>query len=392
MPSSILSHLGELPVDTFIKDYWQQKPLLIRGAFPGFNSPLSADELAGLALEPEVESRLIIENDGKDSRGKGPWELRCGPFQEADFQSLPSSHWTLLVQAVDQWVPEVASLLREFYFLPSWRLDDVMISYAPSGGSVGPHYDQYDVFLIQAQGQREWRVGTCCDGNSPRLTNTDLHILSDFSASDSWVLNPGDMLYLPPQLSHWGIAKDNCMTYSVGFRAPSHSELAARYADDLISRLPESARFKDAITQSCGEHVGEITPEVLAEIRSTLTQYLSNDADIANWFGSLVSERKYSDQEIDPGESITESELLDALQEGCSLVRNGGSRVAFYQQGDGQQAQLFVDGDCYTCSEAFAVLLSRASELTLQDIEPHLNPSHVTLIIDLINAGAVYIE
>src|SRR5690606_5374232 len=146
----------------------QRKPLLVRQAFTDFESPISPDELAGLSLEEEVESRLIIEH------GERPWELRRGPFEESLFSQLPERDWTLLVQAVDQFVPEVAELLEPFPFLPSWRIDDLMISFAAPGGGVGPHYDNSDVFLLQAHGHRRWRIGQFCDSDSPLLEHPDL--------------------------------------------------------------------------------------------------------------------------------------------------------------------------------------------------------------------------
>ncbi|RLA37737.1 MAG: hypothetical protein DRQ64_09360, partial [Gammaproteobacteria bacterium] len=176
-------------LDNFLAEYWQRKPLLIRQALPGFTSPIEADELAGLALEEEFESRLIIE-----SKASPYWSLQCGPFADDRFQSLPSSHWTLLVQAVDQWVPEVHDLLRHFDFLPQWRVDDIMLSYAADQGSVGPHFDQYDVFLLQGEGQRRWRLGQHCDSNTPLLKGPELSIVDNFEQSEEWLLEPGDML------------------------------------------------------------------------------------------------------------------------------------------------------------------------------------------------------
>lgn len=162
-PDTPLQLLGGLTAREFLRDYWQKKPLLVRQAIPDFESPISPDELAGLALEEEVESRLVIEH------GERPWELQRGPFNEDTFQDLPERDWTLLVQAVDQFVPEVAELLEDFKFLPKWRIDDLMISFAAPGGGVGPHFDNYDVFLLQAHGHRRWQIGQMCDADSPLL-------------------------------------------------------------------------------------------------------------------------------------------------------------------------------------------------------------------------------
>ena len=185
--------LGGLTANEFLRDYWQKKPLVIRQAFPGFQCPVSQDELAGLACEEAVESRIVIENDA----GK-PWQLHNGPFTPDRFSELPEQDWTLLVQGLDHWVPEIADLLDNFRFIPNWRLDDIMASYAPTGGSVGPHYDMYDVFLLQAQGHRRWTFGGHCDHRSPRVEGTPLRILSSWDGEETVTLAPGDMLYLPP--------------------------------------------------------------------------------------------------------------------------------------------------------------------------------------------------
>ena len=221
--------LGDLSADAFLQRYWQQKPLLIRHALANYRSPISGDELAGLALESEVESRLV------ESQG-GDWTLKHGPFTEEDFLGLPEEDWTLLVQGVDLWVPEVQALLSQFAFLPPWRLDDVMVSFACPGGSVGPHFDQYDVFLLQVEGQRRWQIGAACSSETPMRDDSPLRILKEFEAEEEWVLEPGDMLYLPPGVAHWGVAETECLTFSIGrwkrsdTRFPQHPNAPPRAA------------------------------------------------------------------------------------------------------------------------------------------------------------------
>ena len=163
--------LGKFPIDKFLSEYWQKKPLLIRNALPDVTSPVSADVLAGLACEEEVESRIVIQN-----KTANKWELKHGPFSEETFSTLPSTHWTLLVQAVDHWMPQAAKFLELFTFIPRWRIDDLMMSYASDGGSVGPHYDNYDVFLVQTNGKRKWEVGEQYDENSPLIQNLPVSI------------------------------------------------------------------------------------------------------------------------------------------------------------------------------------------------------------------------
>jgi 50S ribosomal protein L16 3-hydroxylase len=207
-------HLARFDIARFLATAWQKQPLLIRNPWAQWDNPLEPDELAGLACEAGVESRLIV-------RGPDGLTLEHGPLAEDRFAGLGADPWTLLVQAVDQHAPQVAALIEPFRFVPDWRIDDVMISYATDGAGVGPHYDQYDVFLIQGLGRRRWRVGPRCDAATPRQPHADLALIADFAATDEWVLEPGDILYVPPGFAHDGVALgDDCMTYSIGFRAP----------------------------------------------------------------------------------------------------------------------------------------------------------------------------
>ena len=319
-PDTPLQLLGGLTPREFLRDYWQQKPLLVRQAIPGFESPITADELAGLALEEEVESRLVLEH------GETPWELRRGHFAEEAFSQLPERDWTLLVQAVDQFVPEVADVLKDFGFLPSWRIDDLMISFAAPGGSVGPHFDNYDVFLLQAEGQRRWKIGQMCDADSKLLQHTDLRILADFEQTDEWVLEPGDMLYLPPRLAHYGIAEDDCMTYSVGFRAPSAAEVLTHFTDFLAQFLPDEERYSDAgMAPSSDPH--QIQQDALDRLKTLLTEHMSDERLLLTWFGQFMTEPRYP--ELVNGPEIEEADFLGALEDGAVLVRNPSARLAW---------------------------------------------------------------
>jgi 50S ribosomal protein L16 3-hydroxylase len=279
--------LDGLSAAQFLSEYWQKKPLLIRGALPDWSNPVEPDELAGLSLENEVESRLVLEH------GASPWEVRHGPFSESTFAELPASGWTLLVQALDLWVPEVASLLDHFDFLPRWRLDDVMASFAVPGGSVGPHFDQYDVFLLQVEGQRRWQIGGSCDDTTPLLADSDLKILQAFSAQDEWVLQPGDMLYLPPLVSHWGIAESECLTYSIGFRSPSVADMLA----DLTEQLLEAGRAD--IYQDPPLDVSmagtDIDARFVAQAKKQLIELIDDDQLVGDWLARFMTAPKYPD-------------------------------------------------------------------------------------------------
>lgn len=274
--------------ESFLRDYWQQKPLLIPQGLPGFTSPLEADELAGLSLEEEVESRLVIE------RGfNSPWELHHGPFAEDTFSNLPESPWTLLVQAVDLWVPEVRSLIDHFPFLPKWRIDDIMVSYANDGGSVGPHFDYYDVFLIQGYGKRHWRIGEHCDESSPLRTDTQLKILTEFEATDGWVLEPGDILYLPPCIAHHGVAQGECMTYSLGFRAPTGGEMLDDLATEVLSRGAKYFYQDPPLTPAMASD--RIDPAFVQQARTLLKDLLDDDDMLSDWFAHYMTRPKYPD-------------------------------------------------------------------------------------------------
>ncbi|MDH4873767.1 cupin domain-containing protein [Pseudomonas sp. BN515] len=319
-PDTPLQLLGGLTAREFLRDYWQQKPLLIRQAIPGFESPISPDELAGLSLEEEVESRVVLEH------GERPWEMRRGPFAEDTYQNLPERDWTLLVQAVDQFVPEVAELLEHFRFLPSWRIDDVMISYAAPGGGVGPHFDNYDVFLLQGHGRRRWKIGQMCDAESALLPHADLRILADFQQTDEWVLEPGDMLYLPPRLAHFGIAEDDCMTYSVGFRAPSAAEVLTHFTDFLAQFLPDEERYSDAGTAPASDP-HEIQRDALDRLKVLLNEHMSDERLLLTWFGQFMTEPRYP--ELVAGADVEEEDFLGAIEDGAVLIRNPSARLAW---------------------------------------------------------------
>ncbi len=316
-----LELLGGISARVFLRDYWQKKPLLIRQALPGFQSPISADELAGLSLEEDVESRLVLEH------GERPWELRRGPFTEQTYQELPERDWTLLVQAVDQVVPEVAELVEHFRFLPNWRIDDIMISFATPGGGVGPHFDNYDVFLLQAQGKRRWRIGQMCDSESPLLDHADLRILADFEGTEEWVLEPGDMLYLPPRLAHYGTAEDDCMTYSLGFRAPSAAEVLTHFTDFLAQFLPDEERYSDADLEPTDDPF-QIQQDALDRLKKLLAEHMSDERLLLTWFGQFMTEPRYPER-VTEAADIDEDEFLSAISEGAVLLRNPAARLAW---------------------------------------------------------------
>lgn len=373
-----LTHLGDMPIEEFLRDYWQKKPLLIRNAFQGFESPLTPDELAGLALEDDVESRIVLEN------GATPWELRNGPFDEKTFETLPETHWTLLVQAVDQWVPEVNQLLDYFRFIPNWRLDDLMISYAPDKGGVGPHFDYYDVFLLQGMGKRHWKIGQMCDSQSPRVEGTRLKILSEFHTTEEWVLEPGDMLYIPPGIAHWGVAQgDDCMTYSIGFRAPGHADIISEIGQEIALSVADDLRYADP-DLTLQHNPGEINAKAIEQVRNIVLKHLTSE-NIALWFGKYMTERKYLEHTDEEPLELDAEEWQAALAEGQLLWRHPSARVAFHT--DEKGTMLFADGEAICCSRELAELVCEAVEISWQAIKPlvqnHMDRAAITQLINL---------
>ncbi|PWB31876.1 cupin [Pseudomonas sp. SDI] len=381
-PDTPLQLLGGLTAREFLRDYWQKKPLLVRQAFTDFESPIDADELAGLALEEEVESRLVLEH------GERPWELRRGPFEEDAFSKLPERDWTLLVQAVDQFVPEVAELLEHFRFLPSWRIDDVMISYAAPGGSVGPHFDNYDVFLLQGQGKRNWKVGQLCDSDSPLIDHADLRILADFEQTEEWTLEPGDMLYLPPRIAHYGIAEDDCLTYSVGFRAPSAAEVLTHFTDFLSQFLPDEERYSDADAQPVSDP-HQIQHDALGRLKGLLAEHMGDERLLLTWFGQFMTEPRYP--EMVSGEALSEEELIDALEQGALLIRNPSARLAWSEVDD--NLLLFASGQSRLLPGNLRELLKlicAADALHIENLAKWLDDEQsLTLICELIKQGSL---
>ncbi|MEM7097220.1 MAG: cupin domain-containing protein [Pseudomonadota bacterium] len=271
---------------TFLAQYWQKKPLFCPGGCSNFSAPISADELAGLALEAEVESRIVTTN-------ADDYSLIHGPFDEAVFTQPAQTPWTLLVNAVDLWVPELASLYDEFDFLPRWRMDDIMVSFATTGAGVGPHFDQYDVFLVQASGERTWKLGQFCDASTPVKSGSDLRLLATFTESTRIHMQPGDVLYIPPGLAHWGIADTEGLTFSVGFRAPTLDELV----DDLAMMVAEDERqtvYSDPpLTPAMAKT--DIDDAFVAQAQRLMRNLVEDEARFADWFARFVTNPKYPD-------------------------------------------------------------------------------------------------
>lgn len=375
--------LGGRTPKAFLRRYWQKRPLAVRGAFPGFRDPLSADELAGLACEDGVESRLVLVRGGTR-----PFQVVPGPQDRRRLRRLPATHWTLLVQGVDRQVAAVARLRDRFRFVPDWRIDDVMVSFASRSGSVGPHLDRYDVFLLQGLGRRRWQVQLRPD---PALrAGLDLGVLRRFEADAEWVLEPGDMLYVPPGIAHHGVALEDSLTYSIGFRAPSHAELLAGALQRRLRGMPESLRYTDpglgAVRQP-----GEIDRATIARLRRIVARELRHLAgpELERCLGELLTETRDAGS-LQRSRRLSPIALGRRIGKGGALVRSDASRIAFMRRRAG--TDLFVDGQTLALPRplAFAApLLTGPKHLDGSALRPHLEaPGFLELVAELINRGA----
>lgn len=364
----------------FLRDIWQRRPLLIRNPWDAWRNPLDPDELAGLACEEGVEARLITQSGER-------WALEHGPFADSRFATLGERRWTLLVQAVDQHVPDVAALLAPFRFVPNWRIDDVMVTYAADEGGVGPHFDQYDVFLIQGLGRRRWQVGALCDGTTALLPHDDLRLLADFEATDEWLLEPGDILYVPPGVAHNGVAVgDDCMTYSIGFRAPSRADLIEGWSEHLLDAMAEDDRYQDPGLAAQG-NPGEITPQALAALHAMVMDRMRDRDAFARWFGEHASMPKYPDQDWRPDVEMNPAEVRAQLATGTSLHRNPASRFSFIRQST-DALLLFVDGQCFPCEGESVALAERLCAEDGVAVDLQTDPA-LALIAQLVNQGSI---
>ena len=378
----------DIDLQTFLSDYWQKKPLVIRGALPDFETPISAEELAGLSLEEEVESRIVIQNSEKD------YQLLKGPFDESTYENLPEENWTLLIQGMDRLVPEVTDVLNDFDFLPRWRIDDIMISYATKGGNVGPHFDHYDVFLLQAAGKRNWKLTSqdCSEDNY--IQGVDLRLMETFTVEEDYVFEKGDILYIPPKWGHHGVALDDeCMTYSIGYRTYRGQELWDSFGD----HLSEMACFKELYvdpTWQADLNPGEITNTAADQAQQLLTSVLEDKTLIKTWFGRFATQLDQVAAQQLP-EPLTEEESPDiedfmgALQVEVGLIKDPVCRFA-YADIEGEvknETKLYINGaiwNTFNASDKFIAKLANQSFLTQEEIMlAGENEGNIKLLFDL---------
>lgn len=382
--SQPLDVLGGITAEQFLAEYWQKKPLLVRNAMPEIAGLLEPDDVMELALDENVTARLIKQKD----RDPNQWSVKSSPLLKADFQKMPKL-WTLLVQAVDHYSFDLSELWKKFPFIPQWRRDDIMVSYAPQGGSVGKHFDFYDVFLVQGYGQRRWQLGQMCNAETEFVPGQPLKLLPEMDVNFDEVLAPGDLLYVPPGLSHYGLAEDDCLTFSFGFRMPNVSDMMDRvgdkFAENEVLRNPLTDIIRDQISAA-----GEVAANELEYLKSKIMEQLHNSNVLEDAIMSLMSEPKYPEN-IPEAEEIGTGDLEEALDQGYNIMLEPASRL-LYTEEDGE-ILFWGNGEGLCVSEAFteklkliangeSVMLNLdfADEDMLEDLADLLNESILMLV------------
>lgn len=359
MSAQPLAVLGGLTAEQFMTEYWQKKPLLVRNAMPQLNGMFEPEDLFNLALEDGVTARLLTQHGKQHDQ----WKVKTSPLVKKDLnrKNLPE-YWTLLVQAVDHWSIELAELWQQFAFIPQWRRDDIMISYAPNGGSVGRHFDQYDVFLVQASGRRQWQLGKTCDESTRFIPNQPLRLLSDLGeVVFDEVLQAGDLLYVPPKLSHYGVAQgDDCLTCSFGFRMPNPAQMLERLTDHLLEHHSLNIPVADQ-SRLPVQATGEISLHDIEQLRHVLMQVVNDPVHFEQAVLGLLSEPKYPDS-LPEGEGFDAEAWQHLSDVGATIRLDPAARLLYVRHTDGTQ-QFFLNGEA-TLVETLeqAALLQRLAD------------------------------
>lgn len=365
-------------LEDFLANYWQKKPTIIKGGFKNFVDPISPDELAGLAMEDDVDSRYIENKDDK-------WFAKHGPL---NFDDVPEDHWSFIVQAVNHWHEGAARLVTPFRQFPAWLFDDLMISYSTPGGGVGPHIDQYDVFIIQGSGKRRWRVGDLRDDYQEQHRHPALRQITGFDAIIDDVIEAGDILYIPPGFPHDGYAIETAMSFSIGFRSPKKQELLSSFADFVIEQDLGDEHYLQPDMKPRAHH-GEISQKDFTELTQMMAQLLDDQDALKQWMGTYLSQNRHDLDVSEDGEDWTADDLQAAFQDGAIAKRLGGLR-AFYHEN--RPDTLFIHGETVevTSESHLADCLCDRETFTLENLG-----EDVTLwatLTELFNLGYWYFE
>ncbi|MFA0414581.1 cupin domain-containing protein [Vibrio renipiscarius] len=373
-----------LDIPDFLNTYWQKKPVIIKNAFSHFADPISADEIAGLSLEEMVDSRFVTNKDAQ-------WTAQHGPFEESFFDTLPETHCQLIVQACNHWHSETAQLIEPFKALPHWLFDDVMVCYSAPHGGVGPHIDQYDVFIIQGQGKREWKVGAKDIGQYTEVIQGGaLRQIEGFDAIIDDILLPGDMLYIPPGFPHEGTTLEASLSYSLGYRSPTEQELLSHFADHTIANDLGNHHMHDPDLPA-QSHYGQIGNQSLTMLKQMLHNAMNADDVLNTFIGTQLSQSRHQMNLIEPDPEYRLDELNDLLQQSVSIEKVPGLKALYLE---GATEQLFVNGECFTIhsdDKALLSLLCDQNAFNSDDIvmSPQLETRET--LLTLINSGYWYI-
>lgn len=354
-----------LTPEQFLAEYWQKKPLLIKQGLPQLKDMFEPDDILGLSLDEAATSRLITQNNTNNG---DQWQLQQSPLSEEMFDNLPEQ-WTVLVQNLEQWSPELGQLWNAFNFIPQWQRDDIMVSYAPKGGSVGKHYDEYDVFLAQGFGHRRWQLGKFCNESTEFIENQPIRIFDDMGEIIfDEILEPGDVLYVPPKLSHYGVAQDDCLTFSFGFRRPNLMQVLDSLVDAATG---EPSLFVPMLLNQPLQTAGKLDHDSITQIKDQLLELLKSeqgDELITQAVSEVVSKRQY--ELLVPEDAIDEEELQQALEQGAVIRTDYSSRLIYTELND--EITIFANGqslDDINNSEASLLKrLADAESLTLEDL------------------------
>lgn len=385
-------HWGELTAEQFLKEYWQKKPLLIKGAFKDFTDPIDANELAGLAMENEIESRIIANQSGQ-------WQVEHGPFES--FEKFGEENWTLLVQAVNNWSQDTQALLSAVNFLPKWRIDDVMVSFSTPNGGVGAHLDQYDVFIVQGEGKRRWQVGAPNSSLTQLLPHPDLKQVSEFTPIIDEITQAGDLLYIPPNHPHNGVSIENSMNFSIGFQAPNNQELWSGFADKLLDESIGETRFPD------NERTITNQPELLEQVdieklKSFMKAQLDDESIFTPFIGKYLTQNHHALEILVPVTPISDEQLDDILAEvDNTIVPVSGIKsliVPFHQQGETslETSTLYINGESFFIDKEtieLATYLTKPATMTTKQLKSLVTSlKNRNLLTSVLNMGFWYVE
>ncbi len=354
--------------EQFLKDYWQKKPLLIKQGLPQLIGMFEPEDILGLSIDEDATARLLTQAASKQD-GQPQWQLKKSPLVEADFDNLPEQ-WSVLVQNLEQWSPELGALWQALDFIPQWQRDDIMVSYAPKGGSVGKHYDDYDVFLAQGFGSRRWQLGKFCDEQTEFVADEPIRLFDDMGEIIfDEILEAGDVLYVPPKLAHFGVAQDDCLTFSFGCRRPNLMQIIDSMADVATN---ESALFIPMLLPQAVQASGELQTDSIEAIKNQLLQLLQSergDTIIRQAVSEVVSKRQYD--VLVPEDTMTTDEMIAALATGATLQADYSNRLLYTEVSN--DMVVYANGqrldDLHATSIALLVRLSNGKHLSLDDME-----------------------